>query len=376
MSSFTSHPMLTPHDDTVIAWQQACAQAADALRPQHDRERLAKALALAHEGAVTLGDDGAALVTSHGTRYRIDADGLCHCPDAQHRGLACKHLIALQIHRQATAALTTSTPRRHAPSHGPGGPPPQRGPLGRHGGAIQLLRATAYRRIGTDVHHARRDGCRADEPRAAPGALGAGPRRPGPGAANASSTRSASSATQQQGRPRCHRHPLRPAGEPSDRRAGADPAGGAAGPGRSGGRQQGPARCPQPGARPYPAFWCPGYKMSSTRPGSGKASSTPTASSAPRPQHGQAAEPTPTPSCPAGESPGRHAGPDPAGGAAGPAASKDQPAAPSQAPDPTPPASQDGWCARHQVAMERRSNAKGTWLSHWLADENRWCRGK
>ena len=58
------------------------------------------------------------------------------------------------------------------------------------------------------------------------------------------------------------------------------------------------------------------------------------------------------------------------------AASRDQPPAPSQAPAPTPPASQDGWCARHQVAMERRSNAKGTWLSHWLADENRWCRGK
>ena len=80
MSSFNVHPMLTPHDDTLIAWQQACAQAADTLRPQHDRERLAKALALAHEGAVTLGDDGAALVTSHGTRYRIDEDGLCHCP--------------------------------------------------------------------------------------------------------------------------------------------------------------------------------------------------------------------------------------------------------------------------------------------------------
>src|SRR5262249_48912724 len=32
------------------------------------------------------------------------------------------------------------------------------------------------------------------------------------------------------------------------------------------------------------------------------------------------------------------------------ATSKDQPAAPSQAPDPTPPASQDGWCALHQVA--------------------------
>ena len=43
--------------------------------------------------------------------------------------------------------------------------------------------------------------------------------------------------------------PYRPAGEPSDRHTGADPAGGAAGPGR----QQGPARCPQLGARPYPA---------------------------------------------------------------------------------------------------------------------------
>ena len=119
MSSFTAHPMLTPHDDTVIAWQQACTQAADALRPQHDRERLAKALALAHEGAVTLDDDGAALVTSHGTRYRIDADGLCHCPDMQNRGVACKHLLALQIHRQATAALTTSTPDATPPSPQP-----------------------------------------------------------------------------------------------------------------------------------------------------------------------------------------------------------------------------------------------------------------
>ena len=29
-----------------------------------------------------------------------------------------------------------------------------------------------------------------------------------------------------------------------------------------------------------------------------------------------------------------------------------------------------------QVTMARRSNAKGTWWSHWLADEERWCRGK
>src|SRR5262249_52000606 len=120
----TSQPMLTPHDDTRIAWEQACVQAADALRPQHDRERLAKALALAQEGAITLAEDGAALVTSHGTQYRIDADGLCHCPDANHRGLPCKHLIALQIHRQATASLAVSSPNATPPVTAPAERPP------------------------------------------------------------------------------------------------------------------------------------------------------------------------------------------------------------------------------------------------------------
>ena len=92
-------------DDTLIAWQQACAQAADALRPPPDPERLAKALALAQEGAVALEVDGAAQVTSGGTRYRVEADGTCHCPDVQHRGAPCKHGLAVQIHQQATASL-------------------------------------------------------------------------------------------------------------------------------------------------------------------------------------------------------------------------------------------------------------------------------
>jgi len=26
--------------------------------------------------------------------------------------------------------------------------------------------------------------------------------------------------------------------------------------------------------------------------------------------------------------------------------------------------------------MEQRSNAKGTWWSHWLASEQRYCKGK
>ena len=95
-------------DDTLSAWQQACAQAADALQPPPAPERLAKALALAHNGAAAMEDDGAALVTSGGTRYRVEADGTCHCPDAQHRGVPCKHTLAVQIHQQATAVLAPS----------------------------------------------------------------------------------------------------------------------------------------------------------------------------------------------------------------------------------------------------------------------------
>ena len=179
-------------DDTLIAWQQACAHAADALRPQPDPERLAKALALAQEGAVALEDDGAAQVTSGGTRYRVEADGTCHCPDVQHRGAPCKHTLAVQIHQQATARLAPSasaaappaaTPPQPSQSLPPG-PPPQRRPLGRERGPGQLLPATPRRRSRNHVHHAGRERRRADQPRAAPGAMGPGCPRPGAGAAS------------------------------------------------------------------------------------------------------------------------------------------------------------------------------------------------
>jgi SWIM zinc finger len=110
-------------DDTLLAWQQACVQAAETLQPPPDPERLAKALALAQDGAVTLEEDGAAQVTSGGTRYRVEADGTCHCPDVQHRGAPCKHLLAVQIHQQATAQLAPSAsavpPRAAAPQRAP-----------------------------------------------------------------------------------------------------------------------------------------------------------------------------------------------------------------------------------------------------------------
>jgi hypothetical protein len=80
-------------DDTLLAWQRACVQAAEALRPQHDSERLTKALAFAQDGAVSLAEDGYALVTSGTTRYQVQADGVCDCPDYQHRGTPCKHVL-------------------------------------------------------------------------------------------------------------------------------------------------------------------------------------------------------------------------------------------------------------------------------------------
>ena len=85
-------------DDTLVAWQRACAEAAEALRPQPDEDRLRKALTLAQDGHVTLEDDGFATVESRGKHYQVQADGACACPDAQHRGATCKHALAVQIH--------------------------------------------------------------------------------------------------------------------------------------------------------------------------------------------------------------------------------------------------------------------------------------
>ena len=105
-------------DDTLVAWQRFCAQAAEALRPQPDPERLSKALALAQGGHVALEDDGYALVTSGTKRYQVQADGVCDCPDAQHRGAPCKHVLAVLIH---TRAQELAAPR---PNSAPAAEPP------------------------------------------------------------------------------------------------------------------------------------------------------------------------------------------------------------------------------------------------------------
>ncbi len=71
--------------DTLVAWQQACVQAAAALQPPPDPERLAKALALAQAGAVRIEDDGDALLASGDARYLVRAVVYLHPADNYHR---------------------------------------------------------------------------------------------------------------------------------------------------------------------------------------------------------------------------------------------------------------------------------------------------
>ena len=95
-------------DDTLLAWQRFCVQAAETLRPQHDPERLSKALALAQGGHVEVEDDGFAVVTSGTKLYHVQADGTCDCPDYQHRGAPCKHVLAVLIHARAQELVAPS----------------------------------------------------------------------------------------------------------------------------------------------------------------------------------------------------------------------------------------------------------------------------
>jgi hypothetical protein len=109
-------------DDTLVAWQRFCVQAAEALRAHHDPERLTKALRLAQDGAVTLEDDGSGTVASGDERYPVTAAGTCDCPDTTYHGAPCKHLLAVRIHAQAMALLAPSASA--APQPAATTPPP------------------------------------------------------------------------------------------------------------------------------------------------------------------------------------------------------------------------------------------------------------
>ena len=109
-------------DDTLVAWQRLCAQAAEALRPPHDPERLTQALALAQGGHVALEADGYALVTSGSERYDVQADGTCTCQDYKHRGAPCKHVLAVLIHARAQELVAPSPAKAPAAAEPPAAP--------------------------------------------------------------------------------------------------------------------------------------------------------------------------------------------------------------------------------------------------------------
>jgi hypothetical protein len=131
-------------DDTLVAWQRACVQAAEALHPQPDPERLAKALALAQDGHVVLEDDGSATVQGSGTQPYTVQGGLCDCPDAKKRGVPCKHALAVQIHQHAAALLMPSASPEPQPAAPPQAPQPKR-------------QARARSSAVWDVHEVRRE---------------------------------------------------------------------------------------------------------------------------------------------------------------------------------------------------------------------------
>ena len=47
-------------------------------------------------------------MTSGTKRYQVQADGVCDCPDAQHRGVPCKHVLAVLIHARAQDLVAPS----------------------------------------------------------------------------------------------------------------------------------------------------------------------------------------------------------------------------------------------------------------------------
>ena len=129
-------------DETLLAWQRFCAQAAEALRAQHDPERLTKALALAQGGHVEVEDDGFAVVTSGTKLYHVQADGRCDCPDSQHRSAPCKHVLAVLIHAQAQALVAPSPAKAAGAAEPPAAPAkPTRQAKPRHSAAWDVHEA-------------------------------------------------------------------------------------------------------------------------------------------------------------------------------------------------------------------------------------------
>src|SRR2546426_7476930 len=132
MTTTISHPIptaqaqaiadLTGYEDAAtLRWQQACVQAANNLTALPNgryvnvrMERMRQGLELAQRGAVTLPEDGeqfSAVVRSGNNVYQVDTRLLtCPCADYQKHLLACKHLLAVEVHLGALGLLPPEEP--------------------------------------------------------------------------------------------------------------------------------------------------------------------------------------------------------------------------------------------------------------------------
>jgi hypothetical protein len=85
------------------AWGEAVTQVEEQLRTKLRvevlPERMRKALDLVRADAVTLHADGSASVQSGKQTYTLAPD--CPCADAKHRTELCKHTLAVELHRRA-----------------------------------------------------------------------------------------------------------------------------------------------------------------------------------------------------------------------------------------------------------------------------------
>jgi hypothetical protein len=315
-------PLLASHTTAGARWQDAVTQVGEQvqakLRVEVLPDRLHKALALVLVHAVTLHPDGTASVQSGKQTYRLAPD--CPCADATHRAELCKHSLAVELHRRALALLAGTTPASHSTA----------------AGAAATTGPALY--------------TRAEAPPAA-----APPAAAPPAAEDARQDRLPSADRWDVTEPPascCLRlrvgdleilYTMRDVSDAEltsrvqhlvpwvqdvvdqarERQASLDLL-----------RQQREAASAGPTAVPQPPPTPPADLQALIQQAV---------------QQALAAQQPPS----IGQAP-----------------------APNQAPRATPPASPADWCPLHQVAMEQRSNATGTWYSHWVASEQRYCEGK
>ena len=268
-------------DDTLIAWQRFCTQAAEALPQPHDPERLRKALALAQGGHVEVEDGGFAVVTSGTHLYHVQADGTCDCPDYTKRGAPCKHGLAVLIHVKAQALLAPSSGEAAPPA---AATPPPAAP------AAPPRQAKPRSSAAWDVHEAPVSSCFKIRV----------------GALEWTHTMRARDDAELEPRLQAFLPTFRDVATALEALHAEREAAKAA-----------PTRAAHAPLAPSPDALQQAVAQAVQQ-----------ALAAPAPAHGAA---------------------------------------------PPPP---EGWCAVHQVQMERRQNERGSWYSHWLADAQRHCKGR